>query len=138
MKNIIFAGILMIITTEAQSQILKNDPVNIPDGHKFKEIGSDEITDTININGGNLIFGFADINVSDLDRKAVKAIVDNAESVKQIINILGPISLMAEYEYDNPNQEDMTISGFYYSFRPHEYDPSYIYLTIVWPLKNRP
>ena len=128
----------MIIATEAQSQILKNDPVNIPDGHKFKEIGSDEITDTININGGNLIFGFAEIDVSDLDRRAVKAIVDNAESVQQIINILGPISLMAEYEYDNPNQEDRTISGFYYSFEPNKYDPSHIELIIVWPLKNLP
>ena len=138
MKNLIFAGILMIIATEARSQILKNDPVNIPDGHKFKEIGPDEIIDTININGGNLIFGFAEIDVSDLDRRAVKAIVDNAESVQQIINILGPISLMAEYEYRNPNEEDRTISGFYYSFRAHKYDPSHIELTIVWPLKNLP
>ena len=137
MKNLIFAAILMVVTVKAQSQISKNDPVNIPNGQKFKEIGSKEITDTINISDRtkNLIFGFADINVSNLDRKAVKAVVDNAKSIQDIINILGPISLMVESEIPS-YQESVTVSGFYYSFTPHKYDPSHIDLTIVWPLKN--
>jgi hypothetical protein len=55
------------------------------------------------------------------------------QNLWQVINILGPNTLMVEYE-GRDDRKSITFYGFYYSFRPHKYDPNYIELVMVWPL----
>jgi hypothetical protein len=55
----------------------------LPKGQKFIEISPKSITDSINIKDDSraMIYGFANINVSNFNKKAVRTVVENAESV---------------------------------------------------------
>ena len=132
MKNLIITAILMVVTINAQSQIFKGDSVKIPNGVEPKELSHKKIIDIINFSGR--VKGFADINVSNLDPDKVRSIIKDAKSIQEIIDKVGPTTLLVEYL--ESYKTTTTVSEFYYSFIPDKYDPSYINLTIAWTLKN--
>jgi hypothetical protein len=132
MKNLIITAILMVVTINAQSQIFTGDSVKIPNGAEFKELDPKEIREIINFSGQ--VKGFAHINVSNLDLEKVRSIIKGVKSIQEIIDKVGPTTTLVEYL--ERYKKTTTVSGFYYSFIPDQYDPSYINLTIAWTLKN--